>query len=208
MKRKWVVLVAVAVGLSVVPSVCFPASFVEAPPTQALYRPTAYTLRAGEWEVGIPFILAPLVVSVGYGLTESFELRTMPLSFLYGQFGLSGKLALPLGTGFDMALPVGATVQFDPLAFLWSAGAVFSLDAGSQLTLHGGVSGGMAQTLYVLPYAIVDYDVLPNLKLVTEVGLYPLSGVAGVLLRLLDFLELRVGVGFPMWFYAGLAARF
>lgn len=208
MTRRWVVLLALVTVLALFSIGAFAASFPEKLPTHALYRPTSYTLQAGEWQIGLPTVLAPLAVSVEYGLTDGFQIGTMPLMLAFGQVYVGAKLGLPLGETFDIGLPFGFGFYPAPIGFVWNAGATLSLRAGEGFTLHGGASVSGMQQILVSPFVVADLDVSPNFKAVGEVGLLPLMGGGGVLVRLLDFLEIRVGIMFPYWFHGGIAARF
>ncbi len=178
--------------------------FQEVPPTHG-----AYTLRGGEWQIGLPYVLAPLAVSVEYGITDHVQIGVAPILAALGYLNLGGKLRIPLGPSLDMGVPFGVGLYPDPIGFIWSTGAVLSLGLGGGFTVHGGVGLGMVQQLHILPYAIADFDLLPNLKLVGELGLMPVSLAIGAWVRVLPFLDVKLALNpLVLSFTGGLYLRF
>ena len=182
------------------------APFREVPPTIG-----AYTLRGGEWQMGAGFGL-PLAspsywvasVSLAYGITHWFQ-AGIAMSYgvqpgpppAYMVYSGHAKLRLPLGTNIELGIPFGFSfVDRGPGIEFGSArsGAVASMGMGAGLTLHGGADLGVTKGggWYARPYAIVDLDILPNLKLVGELRIIPPSVTIGAWIRLLDFLDVQL----------------
>ena len=193
------------------------APFQEAPPTTGVYRSTAYTLRGGEWQIGLGFVLtplavsvAPLVMSVEYGITDHLQIGVAPIQAVLGQLNLHSKLRIHLGSRLDMGIPFSLWLYSDPIGFTWGTGAVLSLRLGGGIAFHGGLNMGVVRELfYVSPYTIADFDVLPNLKLVGELGLIPVSMAVGMWVRPLPFLDVKLGLApIPLSIIAGLYLQF
>ncbi|MCR4392625.1 MAG: hypothetical protein NUV94_07725 [Candidatus Acetothermia bacterium] len=188
------------------------ASFRERPPTTGVHRPTAYTLRGGEWEthlgVGLPVTSpsywetkAGLGVGIGgflqFGIALSYGRQAGPPP-AYMTYSASAKLRLSLGSDVDLAVPfaasfhdVGMGIEFRYMQI----GGVLSIRI-DPVSLHGGTALGWDnnQGVYIRPYAIADLDFFPNLKVVGEVGFSPVSLAVGAWLRLLDFLDLKLAL--------------
>lgn len=181
------------------------APFREVPPTIG-----AYTLRGGEWQIGAGLGL-PLAspnywvasVSLGYGISHWFQ-AGIAVSYgvqpgpppAYMVYSGHAKLRLPLGANLELGIPFGcsfvdrgAGTEFGSVG----SGAVASMGMGAGLTLHGGADLGVTKGgWYARPYAIADFDILPNLKLVGELGIIPPSVTIGAWIRLLDFLDVQL----------------
>ena len=98
-----------------------------------------------------------------------------------------------LGVPFSVAFyETGAgAITFSELR----SGAVLSLRVNRGFTFHGGIAFGFLRPgVFFQPYGIVDFDVLPKAKLVGELGLMPMSMAAGMWLRPLDFLDLKLAL--------------
>jgi hypothetical protein len=207
----WVVLFIT--GLS-----SFGASFQEAPPIIG-----AYTLRGGEWQIGLGIGLPlrspeywAMSGSVVYGFTDQLQAaigigygRLPGPSPFYSNYSLSGKLRWPLSQNFDLAFPVsisfldaGAGTSFSGIY----SGVVFSMKTGLWFTLHGGWGLGYSKTGFYWgsPYGMADIDLLPTLKLVTQFSLMPVSVDANLWLRPLNFLDIAFGFS-PLSLWLGLA---
>lgn len=192
--------------LTALTATAWAAPFREVPPTIG-----AYTLRGGEWQVGAGLGL-PLAalnywvasVSLAYGISNWFQagiamsygVQPSPPS-AYMTYSGYAKLRLPLGAGIDLGIPFGfsfvdrgAGTEFGSV----QSGAVASMRMGAGLTLHGGANLGATKGggWYARPYAIADFDILPNLKLVGELGIIPLSVTISAWIRLLDFLDVEL----------------
>ncbi|MGC8963741.1 MAG: hypothetical protein ACP5LK_07330 [Candidatus Bipolaricaulaceae bacterium] len=198
------------------------ASFRDVPPTIG-----AYTLRGGEWQIGVGmgFLFLPMSydasVSVAYGITSWF-MAGIAVSHgvqpgpppAYMSYDFSAKLRLPLGSALDLGLPLGAWFYDEGYGIAaggLGSGAVLSLKMGAGLTVHGGAAVGTvrAKGWYFQPYIIADFDLLPNLKLVGEVGLLPVSVAVGAWLRVLDFMDLKLALApLALSFTGGLYLRF
>ena len=211
--RRIAVAMSVAIVLAVAwVAVGIGASFQEAPPTTGVYSETAYTLRGGEWQIGAG--------TTGTTFLGGIELDSTSLSLMYGitnrlQVGItyrrqfsasppfiydfSTKFDLPLGVDMDLGVPFSiASYETDAGVTTFGelrSGAVLSLRVSPGFTLHGGIAFGFLRPGFLFqPYGIVDFDVLPKVKLVGELGLMPMSVAAGMWLRPLDFLDLKLAV--------------
>jgi hypothetical protein len=222
-EMKKTTLVILGIGLLVAVGASGAAQgFAEVPPTIG-----AYTLRGGEWQIGVAmgFTAVPLAyraatISVAYGITGWLDFGiavvhgVQPGLFpTYMVYTSQAKLRLSLGEGLDLGIPLGLSfVDYGEGIMFGSvhSGAVASMRMGATLTLHGGATLGIARGgwPYVLPYAIADFDLLPNLKLVGEFGFIPLSATIGMWMRVLPFLDVTLSLN-PLapWFTAGLYLR-
>lgn len=182
--------------------------FQEAPPTSGIHRPTAYTLRGGEWQIGgeMGFRLFPQEyvtssVTVAYGLAPWFQMGVSlghSIAAVPGvlTYAASAKFRVPLGEGFDLGVPFGVGFQdrgFGTEFGYLQGGVVVSMRLG-EFTLHGGTTLGLRkeQGSYLQPYVVADFDLLPNLKLVGELGLIPVSVAAGAWLRLAAVVDVKL----------------
>lgn len=206
-----IVLVAawVAIGIG--------ESFQEAPPTTGAYRATAYILHGGEWQIGAGMTglatfpqgntLQGIEVdgtsfSVIYGVTQRFQVGIAYREQFEAPFSVcsfSTKLDSPLGVNTDLGVPFSVAfydIGYGSITFgELGSGTVLSLRVGSGFTLHGGIAFGFLRTgVFFQPYGIVDFDVLPKVKLVGELGLMPMSVAVGMWLRPLDFLDLKLAL--------------
>jgi hypothetical protein len=198
------------------------ASFREVPPTIG-----AYTLRGGEWQIGADMevgletlpegiSLETYGLSVAYGVTNQFQAGIASHTQFVGgavrYLRFSAKLRLSFGADLDLGVPfgvgfydVGEGIQLG----LVNSGAVLSLRVGRDVAFHGGLALGISPQFYVSPYGIIDFDLLPNIKLVGELGLIPLSAAVGAWIRLLDFLDVKLALTpVPLSFTGGLYLRF
>jgi len=191
------------------------ASFQEAPPTVGVYRANAYTLRGREWQIGadvdVGLATLPQGISlrtygfgVAYGVTNQFQAGIVYYTQLQAEqpfviYALSTKLGLSLGVDLDLGVPFSVEfydarqgIQFRAL----QSGFVVSMRLGGAFTLHGGTVVGLSRqgVGFVSPYASADFDLLPNLKLMGEVGLIPLSVAVGGWLRPLPFLDVKLAL--------------
>jgi len=186
------------------------ASFREAPPTHGLFQATAYTLCGGEWQLGgeIGFHLlaqeyGTSSLSVEYGLAPWFQMGiSLGHSMTAMTYSASAKLRLHLGEGFDLGLPFGIGFQDQEYGILFGylqGGVVASVRMG-EFTLHGGMDAGFTRKeggFFYNPWASVDLDILPNLKVVGELALRPLSAAVGTWLRLFPFLDVKIALAAP-----------
>ncbi len=184
------------------------APFQRMPPTQALYRPTAYTLYPGELQIGLPSILDPLSAALEFGLTQNIQVGIEPLKLLDLDLGLLAKVGFPLIPGVELGFPLGVTPRTSPFSVSWHAGAVVSAILGGGLSAHGGVWASGGEVFRTTAYGIVDYDLTGDLKLVGELGIAPLTPRVGVIVRALGFIDIRVGLSLPFNLVGGVSARF
>ncbi len=183
-------------------------SFGRMPPTQALYRPTAYTLSPGELQIGIPSILEPLGTALEFGLTQNIQVGLEPLKLLDLDLGLLAKVGFPVIPGVEVAFPMGVTPRTSPFRVTWHAGVVVSVLLGGGLRAHGGVMASGDEIFRTTAYGIIDYDLTDDLKLVGELGIAPLTPRVGVIVRTLGFIDIRVGLSLPFNLVGGVSARF
>lgn len=159
----------------------------------------AYTLRGGEWQIGADLNVGLATLpdgitvdaygpSVTYGVTDWFQVGIGYCVSLQAEqsriYAFSAKLRLPLGPGLDLGLPFAAAFQdrgFGREFGYLQSGAVVSAKIGAGPTVHGSAALGFGrdQGFYFQPHVIVDFDLLPNLKLVGELGLIPVSVALG-----------------------------
>lgn len=178
-------------------------SFRDVPPTIG-----AYTLRGGEWEVGastgIQFAVPSsyfIGVSMTYGITNWFQagiggtysILTGPYP-PYIVFSGHAKLRLPLGTDLNLGIPFHFSFldSGEGIAFSYvQSGAIASLRTVWGLTFHAGAILGLSRGgFHIGPYALVDIDLQPNLK----VGIFPLGLAINVWIRLLDILDVELAL--------------
>jgi len=165
----------------------------DAPEISGLSKPTAYTLREGEWIIGFGPIF--------YGLTDKFQLGTNIIADLLTIFNISGKLnmsSLPESqTEISMAIDV-FTVGFLPTEITF--GGVISRALHEKLTGHIGSELSLSRDRAIISgtlnsiFFTADYDLASDLKLLTELDLTPNRARigAGVLLKAGD-LRLKAG---------------
>lgn len=188
----------------------------------------AYTLRGGEVQVGagsgvqLGFPPSYLTASVGaaVGVTSWFQVG---MGLTYGvqpgsplpSIAYSGgaKLRLVLGGGVDLGFPLGGGfldrgmgTEFGYL----QVGAVATARLGGGLTLHAGADLGLSRVgTYAGLYSLVDFDLLPNLKLVGAVGFSPLRVSMSAWLRPLRWLDVEVALAPLIFAVSGrIYARF
>jgi len=216
--RKKKVLAVVLMLIFVIGVSSFGTSFQEAPPIIG-----AYTLRGGEWQIGLGIGLPlrspeywAMSGSVAYGFTDQLQAaigigygRLSGPSPFYSSYSLSGKLRWPLSQNFALAFPIsisfldtGAGTSFSGIY----SGVVFSMKTGLGFTLHGGWGLGYSKTGFYWgsPYGMADIDLLPALKLVTQFSLMPVSLDANLWLRTSNFLDIAFSFS-PLSLWLGLA---
>ncbi len=209
MKAKMFLLIVVFwLGLVGTADLGIGAPFHEKPPIIG-----AYTLRGGEWQLGAGFGL-PLAspnywvasVSLAYGISHWFQ-AGIAMSYgvqpgwspTYMVYNGRAKFRLPLGTNLELAVPFGLSFldRGEGIEFgsVWS-GAVASMRMGGGLTVHGGVDLGVMKGggWYAGPYAMIDFDILPNVKVMGELEISPPSVTLSVWTRPLDFLDVQLAL--------------
>lgn len=179
--------------------------------THVVYRPTAYTLPVGTWQVwGTLDLLAIGLPGIGvaYGLAEGLQIGTGLTGILLGWPNLGIKLALGRVGSIALAASAGLSYAIAEGTLYLSSGMVSSFRAGP-LGIHSGASLRLLPEFSLSPYAAFDYLVAENVALLGELGLLPLDVRAGVLFRPMEFLDLMAWVGFPgPSVAAGVALRF
>lgn len=179
--------------------------------THVIYRPTAYTLPAGTWQIRGTLDLTAIGlpgIGVAYGLAEGLQIGTGLTGILRGWPNLGIKLALGQVGPIALAASAGLSYAIAEGTLYLSSGVVSSFRAG-HLGIHAGASLGLLPEFYLSPYAAFDYLVAENLALLGELGLLFLDVRAGVLFRPLESLDLRAWIGFPgPSLGAGVALRF
>ncbi len=211
-----------AVFLGIVGVLALGASFQDVPPIIG-----AYTLRGGEWQIGgsLWFSLASpgLLTSLNldYGLTPFLQAGLEIASgwapdtdFPYMAYKGEAKWRLSLWPGLDLAFLVagvfderGIGLEFGSLGL----SVLASGRLGANLTLHSGVSLGLARTgtFFAPPYLMVDFDLAPNLKFVGELSVIPLNVVLSTWIRAFPFLDLQVRIApLALWLQGAVYLRF
>lgn len=195
-------LVGVALLVSVGP--LFAASrgtFSELPPTRGLYRPTAYVLRQGETEIQFFAFTSPTnpleFFEFEYGLSSAFTIGMRPVSALFGDVRLWGKYHVGTTGPVSLAIPFGVDVLVPAPTWRVHGGWVLSWRALPFLTLHPGLDIGFAPGMSLHPYAGVDVDLGPNLKLVLEVDSDGPSVTVGGLVGMFGFVKLQLDTPLP-----------
>ena len=214
MKRFIVISISVLMLLSVSFSTyaddkaLYSTSFRRKPMLRGICSDTAYTLNRG----GIKFgdLTVPGSVSqwkwiyLKYGLTEDFQVSTtLPQNFL-GQPNLSTKYRLTSDGpgGVDIAIPADINVYLSqaPVTNLsFSSGLVASWKLNRDFGFHGGANIWFSSfgTFSPSAYVMTDYNILSNVKLISELKVYTfsqdlLSVRAGGLIRPFNFLNIKL----------------
>ncbi len=207
-RRKRLVAAGVVVGLlACTANLGIGAPFREVPPTIG-----AYTLRGGEWQIAgeMGLLLSPpsysrAGISVAYGLTPWVQMTiamghgvAADPQFSYLTYATSAKFRLTFGPFLDLGIPLGVWFTDSGMGTQFGAvhsGSTLTARVGRKLTLHGSVIIGFArQGFFYGLEGSVDLDLLPNLKLVAELGLLPFALTFDVWLRPLSFVDLKLTV--------------
>ena len=199
------------VALLVFGVVCLGQGFEGPVLTQVIYQATAYTLPAGVWELKGLSSLLPLGlpwVSVSYGLTESLEVGTGLTANLIGLPNLGAKIALGETDTVALAFLTDIAFSVSDGRLYFGSGAIVS-SVMESFGVHAGSYFQVLPEFSVSPYAAVDYDFMPNTKLLAELNFLPFRARLGLLLRALNSLDLRGWASFfPFSLGASLSLRF
>ena len=176
-------------------------TFLDAPPTRCLYRPTAYNL--GRSEVQIQFLsfespTNPLAFfEFEYGLSDAFQLGLRPVSALFGDVRLWGKVHVGTAGLISLAIPFGAQVLIPVPSWNLYGGWVLSWRVLPFLTLHPGIELMFVPAMEIRPSLGVDLGVGRNLKIIIEADSTPPHFRFGVLSWLFGFVRLQVDTPIP-----------
>ncbi|MEW6216462.1 MAG: hypothetical protein AB1543_02130 [Candidatus Bipolaricaulota bacterium] len=195
----WGALVLISVGIL---DPVFGRTFLDAPPTQGLYKPTAYTLARGETQIQFFAFTSPTnpleFFEFEYGLTDAFQLGMRPVSALFGDVRVWGKYHVGTTGPISLAIPFGVDVLIPVPSWALRGGWVLSWRVLSFLTLHPGLDLSFTPAMGVHPYLGVDLDAWWNLKLVAELdGEEPYVHV-GILIWAFGFVRLQVDTPLPI----------
>jgi len=177
--------------------------FPDVPPTWGLARPTAYTLRARELQIGVVSVTDPTSLYVNYGITPDLQVGLSPIVALRGTFNVGGKFAFSLGPDLQMALPVSYWYWTGSGSQELRVGIVLGLQVGTSLWLDAGltvVTGqhcdwrGCWSVLFSTPHGIAQFALAETARVVVEVEAMDLKVKAGILVRVLDSVDLRATV--------------
>ncbi len=198
---KNIALLTLAVGLLVAVGASGAAQgFHDVPPTWGLARPTAYTLRARELQIGVVSVTEPASLYVNYGITSDLQVGLWPIAALRGTFNVGGKFAFSLGPDLKMALPVSYWYWTGSGSQELHVGIVLGLQVGTSLWLDAGltvVTGRHCDrwscwpVLFSTPHAIAQFALAETVRVVVEVEAMDLKVKAGFLVRALDSMDLR-----------------
>jgi len=144
-----------------------------------------------------------MLLNIAYGITPSFPtgLGISASGAMHMAYEGQAKWRFALGSGLDLACPAGFSfveigfgMQFNSLYL----GVVASGRVGRNLALHSGIAFGLSQTgtFFTPPYFLVNFDLVPNLKVVGEVTVLPLDLVLSAWLRVFSFFGSESGTCF------------
>lgn len=156
----------------------------DAPEIFGLSKPTAYTLREGEWIIGVGPIF--------YGVTDKFQLGTHLIADILTIFNVSGKLNVSSLSESQTEIAVAVdlfTVGFLPNEVSFSG--VISRGLQERLTGHIGFELDLSRAGTIISGALesiffgLDYGLSADIKLLGELTLTPHRAKvgAGVLLK-------------------------
>ena len=199
------------VALLVFGVVCLGQGFEGPVLTQVIYQATGYTLPAGVWELERTF--SPLAfgfpwVSVSYGLTEGLDVGTGLTADFTGLPNLGAKIALGRTDTIALAFLTDVAFSVSDSSLYFGSGVALS-SVMESLGVHAGTYMQVLPEFSISPYAATDYDLMSNTKLLAELNFLPFRARLGLLLRLLENLDLRSWASFPtLSLWASLNARF
>lgn len=176
-------------------------TFHDAPPTRGLYWPTAYNLSRGETEIQF-FAFAsttnPLAFfEFEYGLSDALQLGLRPVSALFGDVRLWGKVHVGTAGPISLAIPFGTQVLIPVPSWNLYGGWVLSWRVLPFLTLHPGIELAFVPAMEIRPSLGVDLGVGRNLKIIVEADSTPPRFRFGVLSWLFGFVRLQVDTPIP-----------
>ena len=164
---KWSVTSVAVLGLVSTTALCAVGQgFSDVPPTWGLARPTAYTLRARELQIGVVSVTEPASMYVNYGITSALQVGLWPIVALRGLFNVGGKFGFSLGPDLKMALPVSYWYWTGSGSQELHVGIVLGLQVGTSVWLDAGltvVTGqhcdwrGCRSVLFSAPHVIVQF---------------------------------------------------
>jgi len=176
-------------------------TFFDLPPTRGLYLPTAYTLSRGETQVQFFAFTSPTnpleFFAFEYGLSNAFMLGARPISALFGDIRIWGKYHVGTAEAVSLAIPFGVNVLVPAPAWSVHGGWVLSWRVLPFLTLHPGLDMAFSPGMVLRPHLGLDLDLWTNLKLVVEVDGEEPYVTAGLLARVMGFVQLQVDTPLP-----------
>lgn len=201
-------------------TIAFADDFETHPPTDVLSGSTAYTLTAGEFQIGtldfsftIPGLSAPFDpsqlrwIQVEYGLTNQLHVgTTVAQNVLQGPNAWSVFTAIQNPT-LALAIPFNVNVGFAPFVVWAGSGVMVSWTLTSALDLHSGLRFAVppnASFQITHIYSAFDLGLAPNTRAVVELDYFPqntgqfsrkLVFNVGVLTRI-NFLAIEASTGF------------
>ncbi len=197
-------VLSLAIGLlAVVVAPGAAQGFQEVPPTWGLAGSTAYTLRARELQLGVVSVTDPMSLYVNYGITSDLQVGLWPIYALRGSFNVGGKFRFGLSPDLEMALPVHYWYWTGSGSQELHVGIVLGLQVGTALWLDAGltvVTGqhcywwGCRSVLFSTPHVIAQFALAETARVVVEVEPMNLKVKAGILVRVLDSIDLRATV--------------
>lgn len=208
MLRKVILLLLVLVLLALVGG--FTAnSFQRKPIINLISNPTAYTLKRGECQISTSPLSIPLLLAstrIDCGMTDNLQFGSFAAANFVLFFNVQGKyrvIHLP-ASQIDVAISASAATLAGTATILTGGGTI-SWGLRSKLGIHLGMNMATASfnigTLTAAGAGIsfffgMDFDILPNTKLLGEIRLASNAiGVGtGILIRLWDALGIKAVV--------------
>lgn len=194
----------VAVSIALVLSLWLPVSgrtFLDAPPTRGLYKPTGHTLARGETQIQLFSFSSPTnplaFFEFEYGLSDAFQLGVRPVSALFGDIRVWAKHRVGTTGPIALAIPFSVDVIVPTLSWALRGGWVMSWRVLPFLTLHPGLDLVFVPAMSIEPYAGLDLDVWRDLKLVVEVDGHDPYVHVGILLWAFGFVQFQVDTPLP-----------
>lgn len=193
-------------------------TFQEKPITEGLYLPTAYTLKRSEMLIrlgGFAFRVygkpgwVYYLPGITYGVTNDLQLGTAipgvffePTAYAAHIFGKYHFIQL-FGSKIEIAARSGLNIHLNPIFTIASVTVVSSWEMSSRLGLHTGIGASIHTLAGFRPLCLttlIDWDVLPNIKVLSEVLIGPWCPALhiGMTTRLLTFLNLKVRARFSL----------
>jgi len=167
---------------------------------QVIYRPTAYTLPAGSWEITASFVFPYMSLpSLGasYGLSKDIQVGTDVTSDLFGIPNLSVKLALEMAEPLSLAIPAGFTFFAAQGSLYAASGLAISWKGPGPLRAHTGSIVVVLPSFSLSPYLALDYELVAGTELLAELDILPFQARVGALLAPFESFALRLWTAFP-----------